>query len=87
MILLKSLARSKSVMRKLDADLLKAGQLTDKMDDAARAIARSTAMLKALEKAIPDNPALLREIKALDNASQEAAVVLASRAKHDPRHA
>jgi hypothetical protein len=72
-----SLARSKSVMRKLDADLLKAGQLTDKMDDAARAIARSTAMLKALEKAIPDNPALLREIKALDNASQEAAVVLA----------
>jgi len=72
-----SLARSKNAMRKLDADLLQAGKLTDQMDDAARAAARNTAMLKALEKAIPDNPALLREIKALDNASQEAAVVLA----------
>lgn len=34
-----SLARSKNAMRKLDADLLQAGKLTDKMDDAARAAA------------------------------------------------
>lgn len=71
------LARSNSVTRKLDADLMKAGQLTNKMDDAARITVRKAAMLKTLEKAIPDNPALLREIKALDNASQEAAIVLA----------
>lgn len=72
-----NLAQSKSITRKLDADLLQAGKLTDKMDDAARATARNTAMFKVLEKAIPDNPALLKEIKALDSASQDAAVVLA----------
>lgn len=71
------LTRSKGITRKIDADLSKSGQLTDKMDDAARATVRKAAMFQALEKAIPDNPALLKEIRTLDNASQETAVVLA----------
>lgn len=70
------LTRSKGITRKLDADLSRSGQLTDKMDDAARATVRKAAMFQALEKAIPDNPALLKEIRTLDHASQEAAVVL-----------
>lgn len=71
------LTRSKGITRKLDADLSATKPFTDKMDDATRATVRKAAMLQALEKAIPDNPALLKEIRMLDNPSQEVAIVLA----------
>ena len=75
--LLQRLGKSKSARELVDADLAKAGKLTDSMTDSARQAARHAEVLAQLKKGLVSNPVLLRQIDQLDEAGREAALVLA----------
>lgn len=71
-----TLGKSKRVQGLVDADLVKAGKLSDNMSDAARQATRSAEILAQLKRGLSANPNLLKQVDQLDEAGRQTALVL-----------
>lgn len=73
---LASLGKSKRVQGLVDADLVKAGKLSDNMSDATRQATRSAEVLAQLKRGLSANPNLLIQVDQLDEVGRQTALVL-----------
>lgn len=73
---LANLGKSKRVQGLVDADLVKAGKLSDNMSDAARQAARSAEVLAQLKRGLSANPNLFKQVDQLDEVGRQTALVL-----------
>jgi len=84
--LVAELGQSRAAREAIDAELRNTGRLA-KADDVLRGVARSDEILRLLRSATADlHPSVMRRIEQLDNASREAALLVA-KGGHDLRRA